>query len=218
MTSLKVVRFLDNLNGRDKVARTIQYGAKLLAWWLMTGHKSEAAKRFLALETSSGMARKLFRLAKSLGLVQSAAKSYAEETDGVVRATTVVQQLSLAMWLLYDHLVWAGKVGVVNTDTAAHARKSNSFWLLAMLMGIVKSVYLLHQTQRLVAETSKANTLEALRKRQTEFVLELLRNSFDLPIPISALFPRLQISSGFVGASGLFTSVIGLYQVWSKIA
>eukprot|EP01116_Phalansterium_solitarium_P020769 TRINITY_DN6224_c0_g1_i1.p1 TRINITY_DN6224_c0_g1~~TRINITY_DN6224_c0_g1_i1.p1 ORF type:complete len:220 (-),score=24.16 TRINITY_DN6224_c0_g1_i1:183-842(-) len=213
----KLVRFLDNLNGRDKIARTLQYGAKFLAWYLVASNKAEVSKRFVALETSSAMARKLFRLAKSISLIQSAAKTYKEENDPLIKSTTVVQQLCLALWLAYDHAIWAGKLGLVQTDIAAHSKKSNSFWLVSMIMGVIKNTYLLQQTQRLVAETNKANALESLRKRQVEFILELLRNLFDIPIPLSALSPRLQISPGLVGLSGLFTSFIGIYQVWSRL-
>jgi len=217
ITLNKLVKYLDNLNGRDKIARTIQYGAKFLAWWLLANNKVDLSKRLVTLENSSSMSRKLFRLAKSISLIQSASKAFKEENDALVKATTVVQQLSLALWLVYDHAIWAGKLGLVQTDVAAHSKKSNTFWLISMIMGVVKSTYLLQQTQRLAAETSKANTLESLRKRQFEFLLELLRNLFDMPIPLSALSPRLQIPPGFVGACGLFTSLIGVSQVWSMI-
>jgi len=212
-----VVQFLDNLNGRDKVCRTIQYGSKFLAWWLIANNNSELSKRFLTLENSAAMSRKIFRLAKSISLIQSASKTFNDEKNLVVNATTVLQQLCLAMWLFYDHAVWAGKLGLVQTDIAGHTRKSNSFWLVSMIMGVAKNAYLLHQTHMLAAETTKANTLELLRKRQVESLLELLRNFFDIIIPLSTLAPRLQIPTGLVGASGLFTSIIGMWQVWCKL-
>jgi hypothetical protein len=48
--------------------------------------------------------------------------------------------------------------------------------------------------------------------------VELIRNLFDLPIPIHALSPSFQqrVPVGLVGLSGAFTSLIGIYQLWIK--
>lgn len=93
-------------------------------------------------------------------------------------------------------------------------------------LGIVKSVYLLQQTQQLIAQQSsssapaqqKAETIESLRRRQFEFFLELSRNIFDVPIPLTGLSQSVAavIPTGVVGLCGTVSSIIGIQQVWSK--
>jgi len=215
----KFIKFLDQTAGRDKIARLFQYSSRFLSWWLLNNQRTDLAKRFSALETHSSLARKLFRLAKSISYLQAAIKSFAQESDFIVRSTTVIQNLGLAIWLYYDHIIWAAKIGLVQKDTTEHARRANIFWLLAMVMGIVKSAYLLHITQQLAAQQQKPETLEALRKRQHDYILELLRNLFDIPIPLTGLNKTVaaHIPTGIVGICGTITSLIGMQQVWSKI-
>ncbi len=48
--------------------------------------------------------------------------------------------------------------------------------LLAVLsLGIIKSAYLLQKTQKQLSATAKPEALDSLRKRQTEYLLELFR-------------------------------------------
>jgi len=53
----KLLRFLESNAGRDKIARTFQYIAKFLGWWLVVNGREDLAKRFMNLETSSSMGR-----------------------------------------------------------------------------------------------------------------------------------------------------------------
>ncbi len=214
----KTIKFLDTHNGRDKIVRTIQYASRFLTWYLAQHNSADASKRFKTLEDSASMSRKVFRLAKFIAHFQSASKTFLEESDGVVKLTTVIQQLALALWLLYDHVIWAGKLGLVKTDRLpSYTRRANIFWLIAMVMGIAKCSYQLQQSQAVALRTTGTNKAE-LRKRQFEILLELIRNIFDVPIPLTALNQRAAlIPSGIVGLSGTFTSLIGAYQVWTKI-
>jgi len=214
----KLLRFLETHNGRDKIVRLFQYGGRFLAWWMITTNRADQAKKFQTLEESSSLARKVFRLLKSLSYLQAMFKTYIEEPDQIVRFTTVVQNGSLAAWLFFDHIIWSAKIGLIKADVPAHARKANIFWLIAMICGIVKSLYLIQQTQQLIKSTQKADTIDSLKKAQGDYALELIRNLFDLTIPTSGLSKQVAatIPSGIVGLCGSITSIIGIYQVWSK--
>jgi len=221
----RLLKFLETTSGRDKIARLLQYGSRFFSWYLLnyTKEYSGYSKNFSALETQSSLARKLFRLAKSLQTFQAAWKSFTGENDLVLAATTVIQNIGLGLWLLYDHVIWANKIGFwknpnIDALVPIYQRRSNIFWLIAMVAGIVKSAYLLQQTQQLANNTSKAETLDSLRKRQFEYLLELFRNIFDVPIPLTALNQQVgkTIPVGIVGLFGSVSSIIGLYQVWVK--
>src|SRR4051794_38268776 len=99
----KAVKFLETTNGRDKIVRTIQYGSRFLSWYLANHNQLDTSKKFGTLENAASMARKIFRFAKSIAHFQSALVTFKEEQDFVVQITTVIQQLCLAFWLLYDH-------------------------------------------------------------------------------------------------------------------
>jgi len=215
----KLLKFLDGHNGRDKIVRLLQYGGRFLAWWLLINSKPDQAKKFATLEETSSLARKVFRLAKSLSYIQTAIKSFNEESDSVVQLTTVVQNASLAVWLFFDHIIWAAKVSLIKADIPAHAKKANIAWLIAMICGIIKSAYLIQQTQQLVSTSPKAETVQSLRKVQADYLLELIRNVFDLTIPSTSLSKRISstIPTGIVGLCGTVSSIIGIYQVWAKI-
>lgn len=61
-----------------------------------------------------------------------------KETDSVVKLTTVVQNICLAMWLYYDHIILGAKVGFLKMDVTNQSRRSNIFWLIAMVCGMSK--------------------------------------------------------------------------------
>jgi hypothetical protein len=83
----KLVRYLETHNGRDKICRLLQYGGRychclfcdwsvLFFWWrfvawsLVINNRADEAKKFQTLEETSSLSRKVFRLGKSLSLLQ----------------------------------------------------------------------------------------------------------------------------------------------------
>eukprot|EP01119_Soliformovum_irregulare_P005889 TRINITY_DN17631_c0_g1_i1.p1 TRINITY_DN17631_c0_g1~~TRINITY_DN17631_c0_g1_i1.p1 ORF type:complete len:229 (-),score=67.17 TRINITY_DN17631_c0_g1_i1:250-936(-) len=216
-TLLKVIKFLETHNGRDKLVRLMQYGSRFLAWFLLQS-QPENAKKLSVLENHSSLARKVFRLFKSLSYIQNAFKTLNEQKDAVLVFTTVIQGIALAAWLLYDHLIWAGKLGLTKVDLKGPARRANIFWLIAMVMGIIKSAHLIQRSEKLLKFNKNAD-VKALKKEQSEATLEMTRNILDLPIPLYGLSTTFQsqVPTGFVGLCGTITSLIGLKQVWNKL-
>lgn len=207
-TITKTVKYLETHNGRDKLCRTLQYSSRFFTWYLAKHNEIDASKRFANLENGASMARKIFRLAKSISHFQNAFNTLNNETDTVVKSTMVVQQFSLGLWLLYDHVIWAGKLNLIKTDKMPiYTRRANIFWLIAMLMGIIKTLYALQRVKR------------GDNDKKRELSLELVRNIMDVPIPLTGLNQRVAaaIPTGIVGLFGTITSLIGIYQAWSKI-
>src|SRR5690606_5583572 len=66
----KVVKLLETHNGRDKLVRLFQYGARFLGYYLKASYP-EDSKELAVLEAQSSLARKMFRLFKSLGYLQA---------------------------------------------------------------------------------------------------------------------------------------------------
>ena len=81
------------------------------------------------------------RLAKSLTHMKNIYTLLGEE-DKVELITSVLQQLGLAIWLIYDNLMWAAKVGLIkNADTNSWLKRSNQAWLMAMLSAVIKKKF-----------------------------------------------------------------------------
>jgi hypothetical protein len=57
-----------------------------------------------------------------------------QQSDSVVKLTTVVQQLALGLWLLYDHVILAASLGFVQPNDTVK-RRANICWLVAMVAG-----------------------------------------------------------------------------------
>jgi len=212
----KTIKFLNTHNGRDKLCRTMQFGSKFASLQLENYGETDYSKRLMAVSNSTSTGRKLFRLFKSLNFIQAAVNAYLEELDPVVKVTSVVQNFCLAVWLYYDHFIWAGKAGLLKGDLTVIGRRSNAFWLVAMLVAIVKQIYLLQQAQKLAKRDNKQVSRAGT---QLEIIIELLRNVFDVPLPLTALSEGAAqtISPSTVSLLATLSSIIGFYQVWTKI-
>jgi len=212
-TLLKFIKFLDTYNGRDKIARFLQYSGRFLAWYLPTVNNQETAKKAAILENHCSLARKLFRLFRFVHFFHNAQKTLLEEPDLVIKGTTVVQSVCLGLWLVYDHIIWAAKLNLTKVETTTYARRANIFWLIAMIMGVVKSAYLFKE----VSESK--NSPQVIRISQFSYALEGVRNVLDMPIPLYGLSTQFasRVPTGVVGLLGAITSLIGCYQQWNKI-
>lgn len=93
-------------------------------------------------------------------------------------------------------------------------KRSNLFWLAGLILAIIKQTYLLNQTFQL-----KKENFQVLTSNQVELSLELIRNIFDVPIPLTGLNEKAaqKISPSIVALLATFSSLIGFYQAWIKI-
>lgn len=71
-------------------------------------------------------------------------------------------------------------------------------------------------TPQLPLSSSQTDDAERHRGQQQGYVLTLIRDMCDLPIPMHALDLLPTVPSGLVGLSGTIASLIGMYEVWIK--
>lgn len=88
------------------------------------------------------------RLAKTMDYLIAAQKAL-NERDPVKRLLLVLDGCNLAMRMVFDNLQWATKAGVYGGDDKALGRKANTFWLIGLVLAIIRGVYTLN---RLAAE------------------------------------------------------------------
>jgi hypothetical protein len=75
---LKLIKYLDTYNGRDKIVRFLQYGGKFLSWYLPLLDRAEDGKKAAIMESHCSMARKVFRLFRSITFFQNLFKTIME--------------------------------------------------------------------------------------------------------------------------------------------
>lgn len=237
----QIIKFGAQTNGRDKLFRLIQYGSKLVTWYLQTDRgKVEFLEKLKKLETSMSMTRKLLRFGKSLDFIQGALKTI-HLSDPVLRLTITMSKLCQAVFLLFDHIVFAHNLGLVKADKEKWSRYSSQFWLYSLILNLLRNLY-----DILSIITNEARAQENLQKRSQfmnggtdhssvsrkrmgnvqmlkkccfenqPVVLDFLKNLSDLVLPLHSL-GKLNVSGGVLGFLGVISSAVGVATVWSPI-
>lgn len=137
----RIIKLLNQTSGRDKIYRSCQYGGKFV-WWSLEqrqGHE-EITRKLKLLETHLGTSRKLFRIANSISFLQAALKSLQKE-DNVLVVLITLSKLNSALYLFFDHLIWAYRVGLVEVDAKYYSKLSNRFWLTTIFLNLSRDLY-----------------------------------------------------------------------------
>eukprot|EP00128_Syssomonas_multiformis_P015614 Colp12_sorted_trinity150504_noHs@7816 len=124
------------------------------------GASKETLAKIKALETQLALARKLFRVGKSVDFFQNLMKA-AQRKQSLFERSGQLVNLCYMLWMLNDHAIWFGKTGVLKLDSAKYARRANQFWLLGLLISLarelVKITNLSNEHKRLLM-TAKTGT------------------------------------------------------------
>ena len=156
----------------------------------------------------------VLRLGRSVHSLDSALKSIhiPDKTLQMIVTTFYINQLS---YLVVDHYLWMGKVGltIVNKEWEITSAR---FFNFSIVLCIWKNCYLMKKNMEHLQDkdnpTFSASLLyEAVRKNPAP-VVDLVRNLFDLPLPLSKL-GKIKSNDGVLGFCGLMSSLIGIYQM-----
>ncbi|PIK57309.1 putative peroxisomal membrane protein 11B isoform X2 [Apostichopus japonicus] len=141
MATEQLIKILAQTSGRDKIYRSIQYGGKFL-WWSLEqqGDQDEIVKKLKILETHLSTGRKLFRIANSISLLKAALTNM-QNDDVVLRLVVTLSKLNSAFYLLFDHIIWANRIGLVKVDQKYYSKLSNRFWLATLILNLTRDLY-----------------------------------------------------------------------------
>eukprot|EP00042_Codosiga_hollandica_P047502 m.516063 g.516063 ORF g.516063 m.516063 type:complete len:233 (-) comp57470_c0_seq1:1245-1943(-) len=217
-TSQDFVDVLKLTNGRDKLMRIIQYGARFFG--NSPRFQTLAAQLpFKALEANISAARKLFRLFRTIDFALLALNSL-KEVDPILRVIKVVDNLSKAFRMLLDNLHWAVKIGLLKGNEPLLNWYMMVFWFLGLLLGTVQSTYVLSnlmKKEKLLRRQHDLAGAEALRVRQARAVLDIARDTLDMPTPLHSLQVIAPHTTSTVGLCGALASIIAFHQVWQDV-
>lgn len=216
-------------NGRDKLYRTVQYAARLLAWFYarygipqgtFAGVSLDAIKQVLS------TSRKLMRLGKPMETLKAAIKAFSNQSnDIVVKSLSITRHLNYTLFLSFDALLWLHltKIRPVSKATSEKFTKNAyRFWALGLLSGVITGIYkeqMLSRTlvkarrQALSDEKEGDANVEKVITERVASRKALAEDGLNLLIPFKGL-DMFNLSEGVVSAAGLITSVMGLESQW----
>lgn len=142
-----------------------------------------------------------------------------------LRVMLTLSKLSNSLYLLADHIIWAGRVGIARVNVEKWSKIANRYWLITIVINLARDIYeivkMLKNHKQHVSwkiPSSCANTwgekcefLIPLRNRH-DLLFDSIRNGCDLFIPLTAL-GYTKFNPGMIGIFGIISSIIGLITI-----
>ncbi|XP_076465942.1 peroxisomal membrane protein 11B-like [Babylonia areolata] len=243
----KIVKFNSQASGRDKLFRLAQYCSKFISWQLQKADLAEDSVRKLQLlSTALSTCRKFLRVGKSVDFVHSALNSL-HISDSILRWTITVSKLNQALYLLFDHIVLAGRIGIAKVDKEKWNELSAKFWLITLTLGIIRDLYDManilsqelrsreaeatQQQHKLTGDIPENNNIRHKAGKRVPSRNQVIRRCLaenkplvlDLVKNLSDLvlpleaLGHIQASPGAQGLAGVISSVIGIATTWQPM-
>ena len=167
----------------------------------------------------------VFRIGKSLDHLKKASRTI-HLADPVLRFGITLAQINRSFYLLFDHVIWAGRVGLVKVDTDYWKTLSSKFWFVALILGLARDAYELllayqlekrrqQETSHSREEPSSRITILTVLQHNPSVILDAIKNGADFFIPCYHI-GLINLPSGIIGLLGAISSLIGLYTIWNE--
>ncbi len=159
------------------------------------------------------------------------------ELDNIIlKLSLTLSKINQAAYLAVDHLIWAGKIGLADTDTKKWARVSARFWLVTIFFSLVRNIHDIYfivmktlALQRRKAKLSvngnanygpsereNSSVITKCLSENKPVVADTIKNLADLTLPLSSL-GYLNTTAGFQGLMGIISSCIAVMVVWNPM-
>lgn len=165
----------------------------------------------------------VLRLGRCLDSIYSALKMM-KYPDVAIRVTLTLSKIANALFLLADHIIWIGRVGLFKVNVEKWSRVSNKYWLMSIIMNLTRDFYeilkivenegkdVLTRTPKFSPRMWKQYELLHHLKNHKDIVMDTIKNGCDLFIPLTALgFTKL--TPGTVGIFGMISSIVAIYTI-----
>lgn len=186
----------------------------------------------------------VLRIGKSLDFLHGALHTI-HLPDHVLRITLTMSKINQAFYLIFDHIIWAGRVGLADVDKPKWLDLSARFWLFSLILNLIRDVYdiwraLVHelkvrdsqasrnlklrngfqdgsnlQHQRQVVPSNWEVLLKCYLENKAVF-LDFVKNACDLVLPMSSI-GHIDASPGMQGLFGFLSSVVGVATAWDPL-
>jgi peroxin-11B len=154
----------------------------------------------------------VLRLGRCVDALYSAIKML-EYPNLIVRVTLVTAKIANALFLLADHLIWVGRVGIFKVDLEKWNKTANKYWLITIIMNIIRDIYeivkVIEHKRNIFQQQWQ---ISAYLRDHKNVMMDTVKNACDLFIPLTAL-GITKCTPGTIGFLGIISSFIGLYMI-----
>lgn len=202
-------------NGRDKLAKVMQFAAKAVAYQMMIGDpKSAVAAKLVLFDKQIAMARKGLRLGKSIELYQKLQLVMTKDMPQFDFALEVISNVGMMFRWAYDNLSFFEKAKIM--EKRDYGVTSNRYRVLATVAYLIIAVKKFLAANDAIAKANKAGDKEKLaaaNKAQVDAVLEFVARVADM---VNALHSSkwYQTNEGIQGIAGVVSAGINMRKVW----
>ncbi|XP_043678410.1 peroxisomal membrane protein 11B [Vespula pensylvanica] len=220
-----IIKLNEQTAGRDKIIRLLQYGSRACWYYAQNVNSTRQSSDVLrSLEYTFSSFRKLLRFGRCLDSFYSALSTM-KYPDLIVRIMLTLSKIANALFLLADHIIWIGRVGIFRIDIEKWSKVANKYWLMNITLNLARDVYeivkILEQEKfyssrrtSMVPKCKSGNHYDALLcfKDHKDVVMDTVKNGCDLFIPLTAL-GYTKLTPGIIGICGLISSMVGIYTL-----
>ncbi|XP_015427043.1 PREDICTED: peroxisomal membrane protein 11C [Myotis davidii] len=146
-----------------------------------------------------------------------------EEEDILVRCVSVLGNLADQLYYPCEHIAWAADAKILHVDAARWWVLSTAFWGLSLLLGVVRSLWVVLKLRQQLRSPAAAVTSQrpwstqgAVEARIQSELLTLLSNLADLANAVHWLPPGFLWAGRFppwlVGLLGTISSLLSVFQ------
>lgn len=175
----------------------------------------------------------VLRFGKSLEVFYGTLKTI-HYSDAWLAFTLTVNRISQSIFLLTDNIIWLSRSGLVkDIDTQKWSQRSNKYWVISLVMSIVRDIY---EINRVVVSSSSyknlttciATSVVSIRNTKDlsrcftslfEFLItykhltiDTVKNCCDLCIPLTGM-GYVKLSPRVIGLLGMISSIAGLIVI-----
>lgn len=175
----------------------------------------------------------VLRFGKSLEVFYGTLKTI-HLTEAWLAFTLTVSKVCQSIFLLTDHIIWLSRSGLLkDVDTGKWQQRSNKYWVLSLVMNIVRDVY---EINRVISSFSSnknltsavVSSLVSIRSPKdismcassvVDFALtykhltiDTVKNCCDLFIPLTGM-GYTRIPPRVIGLLGMISSIAGLIVI-----
>jgi len=176
----KALSLLAQVDGRDKLYKTCQYGARLV-WWILhsKGADPKVTAKFSGLDSSLSDARRVFRLGGFIKWSKDLLREpFLSGNMAFLPAFKFFSTLSNLLAECLDVIIWGAKIKVVNVNKKQWDWWRNALWMITILYAIVDQIvamkqilaqrkYLLQQKSLMEYSATTSSTQKYVEKYNT---------------------------------------------------
>jgi len=232
-----IIKLNNEVAGKDKLARLLQYSSKAVYDSLNAKDDAQLVviHKLKSLEYLLSSFRKLLRFGKSVEVLHGTFKTI-HYSDAWLAFTLTVNRICSSLFLLFDHIIWIARTGLVkDIDTPKWTQRSNKFWVVSLVMSLVRDLY---EINRVIGSfTSYKNltscivsSIVSIRSPKDvsmcltslfdflitykHLTIDTIKNAADIFIPLNGL-GYVKLSPRTIGILGTISSIAALIVIFN---